>query len=280
MHFHFLRNHSGYKKQNKSCSSPSETHRLALDVRRRQDGRSLVWRIYSICIHNCVQFTNSLFHNLVRLTAAGGHIAVVLQGRAEHGGDPDGPPLLTTTPPSRTWQEEKKTIKDDTHLSDCKKETWPLEKVKSSVPGSWFLITVPIDCLPKIQTDPAENGPEDKLMARSNFLAAACCFLWNHLSRRYFDGDTAFFFFFFFLMKATLLKQFLVHNAGNLLLFGPLVFGGVWSWRRVASFGSDKVGRSLFSFQRLERVNSALTTDCLLIFFFVFFLGEPLSIKF
>lgn len=101
-HFHFLGNHKGYKKQNKSCSSPSETHRLALDVRRRQDGRSIVWRIYSICIRNCVQFTNSLFHNLVRLTAAGGHIVVVLQGRAEHGGAPDGPPLLTTTPPSRT----------------------------------------------------------------------------------------------------------------------------------------------------------------------------------
>ena len=45
-----------------------------------EEGRSIVWRIYSICIRNCVQFTNSLFYNLVHLTAAGGQIAEGLQG--------------------------------------------------------------------------------------------------------------------------------------------------------------------------------------------------------
>lgn len=45
-----------------------------------EKGQSIVWRIYSICIHNCVQFTNSLFYNLVRLTAAGGQIMVGLWG--------------------------------------------------------------------------------------------------------------------------------------------------------------------------------------------------------
>lgn len=134
MHFHFLRNH---KKQNKSCSSPSETHRLALDVRRRQDGRSIVWRIYSICIRNCVQFTNSLFHNLVRLTAAGGHIAVVLQGRVEHGGAPDGPP--SSHHPPRTWREEKKQ-KRMTPICQTVKKTKNVTVGEGEKLGSWFLV--------------------------------------------------------------------------------------------------------------------------------------------
>lgn len=45
-----------------------------------EKGQSIVWRIYSICIRNCVQFTNSLFYNLVHLTAAGGQIMVGLEG--------------------------------------------------------------------------------------------------------------------------------------------------------------------------------------------------------
>lgn len=140
MHFHFLRNHKGHKKQNKSCSSPSETHRLALDVRRRQDGRSIVWRIYSICIRNCVQFTNSLFHNLVRLTAAGGHSAVVLQGRAVHGGAPDGPPHSHHHPSLQNMTGGKKTKKDDTHLSDCKKKKKNVTVGEGEKLGSWFLV--------------------------------------------------------------------------------------------------------------------------------------------
>lgn len=43
-----------------------------------EKGQSIVWRIYSICIRNCAQFTNSLFYNLVHLRAAGGQIMVGL----------------------------------------------------------------------------------------------------------------------------------------------------------------------------------------------------------
>lgn len=48
------------------------------DVKKKE--KSIVWRIYSICIHNCSQFTKSLFYNLVHLTAAGGQKMVGLQG--------------------------------------------------------------------------------------------------------------------------------------------------------------------------------------------------------
>lgn len=66
--------------------SPQRSRKyLLLSIKRasikrwcEEKGQSIVWRIYSICIRNCVQFTNSLFYNLVHLTAAGGQIMVRL----------------------------------------------------------------------------------------------------------------------------------------------------------------------------------------------------------
>lgn len=69
-------------KQTKCIFSFSSQHSrkyLRLSIKRasihrwcEKKGQSIVCWIYSICIRNCVQFTNSLFYNLVHLTAAGG----------------------------------------------------------------------------------------------------------------------------------------------------------------------------------------------------------------
>lgn len=61
-----------------------------------------------------MQFTNSLFHNLVHLTAAGGQIVVGLQGASR------GPQM----DPKHDAEQQN----DDSHLSDFKKSGFSEER--------------------------------------------------------------------------------------------------------------------------------------------------------